>query len=188
MDSLFTGYGGGSSPHTRGALPAGVWGWVGVGIIPAYAGSTGRRRSCGSRRRDHPRIRGEHPRLRAAWMLGLGSSPHTRGAPDQDARRTCTQGIIPAYAGSTPRSRGECGVSWDHPRIRGEHAGSRSGPMGGAGSSPHTRGAQLMDVFIIVDDRIIPAYAGSTVPDPENSISVADHPRIRGEHHLFSFR
>ena len=50
-----------------------------------------------------------------------GSSPHARGALRHDQRRALHLGIIPAYAGST------CGIdvllnlSWDHPRIRGEH-------------------------------------------------------------------
>ena len=76
-----------------------------VGIIPAYAGSTqtpaiteyripgssphtrGARRTYRRQRtirRDHPRIRGEHPLPR----LRIGG----------------IEGIIPAYAGSTPTS------------------------------------------------------------------------------------
>ena len=111
----------GSSPHTRGA-PAEVHARVeSSGIIPAYAGSTGRRRSCGSRRRDHPRIRGEHigdaddgPRL-------SGSSPHTRGAHGAESQVYPVGGIIPAYAGSTRIRPNRLRKTSDHPRIRGEH-------------------------------------------------------------------
>ena len=50
----------GSSPHTRGALPAQHAVWATVRIIPAYAGSTCTRSGADSAREDHPRIRGEH--------------------------------------------------------------------------------------------------------------------------------
>ena len=133
----------GSSPHTRGAptiMKAGMEkpedqprirgehgrpnreGRGGLGIIPAYAGSTA---SC--------------PRCESG--MG-GSSPHTRGALKADGRPAamawdhprirgehaspprvtlCSIGIIPAYAGST-----RC-------ESRRRHRAT--------GSSPHTRGA-----------------------------------------------
>ena len=50
----------GSSPHTRGARPAGRRGRRLPGIIPAYAGSTRRISDGGRWLADHPRIRGEH--------------------------------------------------------------------------------------------------------------------------------
>ena len=71
----------GSSPHTRGALGPDGHGLSGVGIIPAYAGST-------------------------TWIFsgtarGAGSSPHTRGALETLGLAENVMGIIPAYAGST---------------------------------------------------------------------------------------
>ena len=62
----------GSSPHTRGARAAVTIAVAPVGIIPAYAGSTTRRRGWSNALtgRDHPRIRGEHamliPRMKSA--------------------------------------------------------------------------------------------------------------------------
>ena len=50
------------------------------------------------------------------------------------------------------------------------------------GSSPHTRGAPPGRLDVHVRERIIPAYAGSTVGRPELQVSRQDHPRIRGEH------
>ena len=71
----------GSSPHTRGAprrrRPRGGPGR----IIPAYAGSTAATAVKQTPLGDHPRIRGEHYRWRRFCISGLGSSPHTRGAP-----------------------------------------------------------------------------------------------------------
>ena len=51
-----------------------------LGIIPAYAGSTGMAFTMSIARRDHPRVCGEHNALRAAALLALGSSPRMRGA------------------------------------------------------------------------------------------------------------
>ena len=73
-------------------------------------------------------------------------------------------------------------TGWDHPRIRGEHGQHARDSVGEAGSSPHTRGALDRPVVFDVSSRIIPAYAGSTIPlSPRLSCS-PDHPRIRGEH------
>ena len=90
--------------------------------------------------------------------------------------------IIPAYAGSTSEGLGLVGGAQDHPRIRGEHGDVLPLPVRGAGSSPHTRGAQMTQASRAFARRIIPAYAGSTFA-PKRTIRIAaDHPRIRGEH------
>ena len=136
---------------------------VRFGIIPAYAGSTGAR---GTRR-----------------YRRSGSSPHTRGAPQEEVH-------------------GQGGYG-DHPRIRGEHSAPELRTPSATGSSPHTRGAQHGRIPPRRGRGIIPAYAGSTctrgagdgsafgssphtrgAPErmyttPERS---RDHPRIRGEH------
>ena len=92
----------------------------------------------------------------------MGSSPHTRGAPQ----------------GRLSRSLGRR----DHPRIRGEHNPFNGFSMPTMGSSPHTRGAQIMQTWTVVPDGIIPAYAGSTLPSCLVAPLPWDHPRIRGEH------
>ena len=172
----------GSSPHTRGARHPGEVCPKRPGIIPAYAGSTSRRPRRTDGRGDHPRIRGEHVDPLGAFVdlqdhsrirgehsgyrrlvsSPMGSSPHTRGAPDCGQARQFGDGIIPAYAGST----GSMTVSWssrmDHPRIRGEHRG--------VGANRQPRGW------------IIPAYAGSTSRRDRHGRLPSDHPRIRGEH------
>jgi hypothetical protein len=174
----------GSSPHTRGAHAAHEDRPCGVGIIPAYAGSTWKaqvkardkqgssphtrgaltkRATTRTTSRDHPRIRGEHRTSEPDAPMYMGSSPHTRGAPWRWSWRSWR--------------------SWDHPRIRGEHrvlgevglpgvgiipayAGSTScfasRSESRLGSSPHTRGAPRT------------ASASAT--------RWRDHPRIRGEH------
>ena len=72
-----------------------------VGIIPAYAGSTGQDRVNQSVSQDHPRVCGEH-RIRDDVALGgKGSSPRMRGALELTNREEWLTRIIPAYAGST---------------------------------------------------------------------------------------
>ena len=152
----------GSSPHTRGALLAGLPGSLPPRIIPAYAGSTSVDEPIHITPPDHPRIRGEHADQVAKTKFGKGSSPHTRGALIIFRSIAAFEGIIPAYAGSTLPDHGRAGHAHHHPRIRGEHP-STSGQIGGdAGSSPHTRGAPACAILARRRSRIIPAYAGST--------------------------
>ena len=131
---------------------------------------------------DHPRIRGEHPGPVDQGLAGVGSSPHTRGARLDLLRRLLDLRIIPAYAGSTHDYVGQVQLGGDHPRIRGEHCTRIVRRPRWIGSSPHTRGAPDFDLEAIVDDRIIPAYAGSTLRLLPGLRFSADHPRIRGEH------
>ena len=77
----------------------------GLGIIPAYAGSTRWRRRSWPDNSDHPRIRGEHVFAYPTLIQDGGSSPHTRGARSRSAAWLSPRGIIPAYAGSTRRRR-----------------------------------------------------------------------------------
>ena len=172
----------GSSPHTRGAL--GVVGNLlsGNRIIPAYAGSTSRRRYPARACQDHPRIRGEHFIKYGIVPSSEGSSPHTRGAPIERVRDVPRWGIIPAYAGSTTSGATKAKKLRDHPRIRGEHERNPREIYSRGGSSPHTRGARLSQLHHLVWTGIIPAYAGSTFDSEFLCGPGTDHPRIRGEH------
>ena len=172
----------GSSPHTRGALGPEGHGLSGVGIIPAYAGSTSERRRTMPFGRDHPRIRGEHSNRPVKAPLAPGSSPHTRGAQRRVLDCEKRHRIIPAYAGSTFGHPRYDGGPRDHPRIRGEHRLELTRWHDAVGSSPHTRGAPCEQPRIPQNSRIIPAYAGSTPPRGERTRRKSDHPRIRGEH------
>ena len=175
----------GSSPHTRGARPAPRHRRRPAGIIPAYAGSTGRRRSCESRRRDHPRIRGEHDGDLSRISHVAGSSPHTRGARQSLAVCRGVGGIIPAYAGSTVDFIPENIPPRDHPRIRGEHDDGPRLSFTGRGSSPHTRGALVATDQCDDRGRIIPAYAGSTNLSEECSWEgTGSSPHTRGARFL----
>ena len=172
----------GSSPHTRGAHPLGIHRSAGLGIIPAYAGSTSRIHLARRGKGDHPRIRGEHQHFYEHFSTQQGSSPHTRGAHLQNAYIIFRQGIIPAYAGSTAHPLHRRYHNRDHPRIRGEHCSSRFATKSRLGSSPHTRGALPAQQAVWARVRIIPAYAGSTNERARARRAGRDQPLIRGEH------
>ena len=91
----------GSSPLTRGAPLKIVHDSSPMGLIPAYAGSTTRCPWLYRQSRAHPRLRGEHNLLIKCSIVGLGSSPLTRGALPHVAGDNTASGLIPAYAGST---------------------------------------------------------------------------------------
>ena len=119
--------------------------------------------------------------MERAVIKSAGSSPHTRGArhPFRNARRQLR--IIPAYAGSTTTLRRPSRISWDHPRIRGEHDCSIYFTNFPPGSSPHTRGARLRYLVGRLGRRIIPAYAGSTPAPPRNHLMLSgSSPHTRG--------
>ena len=174
----------GSSPHTRGARAFfGVSGGPG-GIIPAYAGSTAMSAMNVWKAWDHPRIRGEHCCWGALTLPPGGSSPHTRGALPCFGAVGLVAGIIPAYAGSTTRLSHKTHRHPDHPPIRGEHSNPMFTTGSTLGSSPHTRGAREAAAEHGLWERIIPAYAGSTLRSFLEVPGYRDHPRIRGEHGL----
>ena len=117
----------GSSPRMRGAPLHKKVLESHDGIIPAYAGSTSPPEllsapgTFSQTSQDHPRVCGEHYGKGLMRMFTWGSSPRMRGAHSPINLRDVTQGIIPAYAGST--QGGSCFRShrWDHPRVCGEH-------------------------------------------------------------------
>ena len=70
----------GSSPLARGAPLADGGEQLGLGIIPACAGSTLPRDLVIQPEEDHPRLRGEHLKEPSELASEMGSSPLARGA------------------------------------------------------------------------------------------------------------
>ena len=134
----------GSSPLTRGKH-APVWSaHAGHGLIPAHAGKTFKSSEHESLLRAHPRSRGEN----VYWLVRVaspsGSSPLTRGKQHPPRRFPPHYRLIPAHAGKTLSLLGGVVSRAAHPRSRGENVAS--GRTGGVcpGSSPLTRGKQLL--------------------------------------------
>ncbi len=91
----------GSPPHTRGKefsmLKRSCW----LGITPAYAGKSPKRRFLLYRSGDHPRIRGEKVKQPKSYAGDRGSPPHTRGKDGITGYSGIGYRITPAYAGKS---------------------------------------------------------------------------------------
>ena len=94
-------------------------------------------------------------------------------------------GIIPAYAGNTYVRRGLICISWDHPRVCGEHIFGEIIKLFAQGSSPRMRGTLAARIACQALDGIIPAYAGNTCSSESFSREHRDHPRVCGEHESY---
>ena len=112
----------GSSPRMRGTPAFAPDSFHRIGIIPAYAGNTGRAQRARPSEWDHPRVCGEHGLGRPQWRVNVGSSPRMRGTPC-----ACTR-----------PQRDER----DHPRVCGEHDNCANWVGKGLGSSPRMRGTR----------------------------------------------
>ncbi len=108
------------------------------------------------------------------------SSPLTRGGLIGGERQRIRVGLIPAYAGRTPRSTGRIDRWWAHPRLRGADAGSIPVVGSKVGSSPLTRGGQALSLVGITALGLIPAYAGRTACTAARIAAARAHPRLRG--------
>ena len=132
----------GSSPLARGARGTTGPAVKLPGIIPACAGSTSSCATARTRAGDHPRLRGEHPRHGIVNLSEQGSSPLARGARPNRGVNGLEVGIIPACAGSTANGSARSQLTWDHPRLRGEHQAAQWLRACLMGSSPLARGAR----------------------------------------------
>ena len=152
----------GSSPLTRGKPRANASMSARVGLIPAHAGKTGRRRGRSQQLSAHPRSRGENlfPGLIDAGLLG--SSPLTRGKPHSVPELPIRRRLIPAHAGKTAISSLYSAGLAAHPRSRGENSGGEDGHSIGFGSSPLTRGKPSIVRNPACRAGLIPAHAGKT--------------------------
>ena len=111
----------------------------------------------------HPRSRGEYLRAEKYMHWWTGSSPLTRGIHRRTHKAIKKVWFIPAHAGNTerefiPDQRGQV-----HPRSRGEYTVFVVGCASFGGSSPLTRGIQVIDALDSDIGRFIPAHAGNTV-------------------------
>ena len=152
----------GSSPLTRGKQLGVEGGGLLVGLIPAHAGKTPLTWTPPTWTTAHPRSRGENPDAPGIASANWGSSPLTRGKRGAGGQRRDRQGLIPAHAGKTVGANGLMNDPRAHPRSRGENGSTITASMGGAGSSPLTRGKLRKDQPNERTRGLIPAHAGKT--------------------------
>ncbi len=188
------------SERVRGACPA-------AGIIPALAGTTTATARRWSRARAHPRAGGDDiPRWRYATPLRAhpraggddifarssrggrgGSSPRWRGRhpPTSGSGRSCKRGLIPALAGTTPRSACPDRRRWgSSPRWRGRPPAIVGPGNTVTGLIPALAGTTI-GTRRSTDARtargLIPALAGTTADGSGGPHGVRAHPRAGGD-------
>ena len=131
--------------------------------------------------RDHPRMRGEKINKVEGVDPMAGSPPRVRGKGAFWVIQSLSSRITPACAGkSSARSRAPSQPR-DHPRVRGEKALEHGAKGAGVGSPPRTRGKARNGFLFVSAVGITPAYAGKSRSGKTVSMTVGDHPRVRGE-------
>ena len=130
----------GSSPLTRGKPRGTSPTYPPHRLIPAHAGKTMSLVYQSWVSRAHPRSRGENLDVADGALIAAGSSPLTRGKPNDGEVRAFGTGLIPAHAGKTVGIATESLVPTAHPRSRGENIPRWCARRPASGSSPLTRG------------------------------------------------
>mgnify|MGYP000896542287 CR=1 FL=1 len=171
----------GSSPLTRGKRTRSRRGGRRPRLIPAHAGKTKTRAAASLSSTAHPRSRGENLGASSTHSHPWGSSPLTRGKPQNNRAVARRPGLIPAHAGKTPPAPSRRCKPRAHPRSRGENPYSASARIATRGSSPLTRGKQTVWCAGEHRVRLIPAHAGKTDVASQSMQANRAHPRSRGE-------
>ena len=171
----------GSSPLTRGKRQHDHERPRRRRLIPAHAGKTLIGASGSPIMRAHPRSRGENFDVVSLYLIGVGSSPLTRGKPRGGARGSSGGGLIPAHAGKTVWWNGRRVQEPAHPRSRGENDRPSIQRAMREGSSPLTRGKLVLACNREPKLGLIPAHAGKTQGRRSRQQRGRAHPRSRGE-------
>ena len=171
----------GSSPRVRGKAVRANLTYQQGRIIPAGAGKS--LFTLASKRAwwDHPRGCGEKHIQRRKLPVVQGSSPRVRGKDVRPRRCRLGRRIIPAGAGKSRAWRRNCSEFKDHPRGCGEKLDTLQAAPGDYGSSPRVRGKGVDHSRHCDGLGIIPAGAGKSPEDPDETKRIRDHPRGCGE-------
>ena len=171
----------GSSPLTRGKPAHSVLDTPAVGLIPAHAGKTARRRRTLRSRRAHPHSCGDNHREGCNLQRTPGSPPLTQGKLRSTRADAAASGLIPAHAGKTARSTVPTWEAGAHPRSRGENSCHWLTFVSPTGSSPLMRGKRQSLGGRRHQEGLIPTHARKTSDGSGATIYGAAHPRSCGE-------
>ena len=110
-----------------------------------------------------------------------------RGTPVAAPAPASSSGLIPTYAGNTPRKKLLEQLPEPHPHVCGEHVASKSAIRSAAGSSPRVWGALIDAANGYPVTRLIPTCVGSTRSIFGLPFEQRAHPHVCGEHTLRSW-
>ncbi len=150
-------------------------------------------------------MRGDHTANPRATAFAAGPPPHARGPPCTWCTRPRRTGTTPACAGTTGQRNCRTAQRRDHPRMRGDHQRRRQLMASRSGPPPHARGPPPRRRGRPARGGTTPACAGTTATATWGGASTpgttpacagttphrtrphrqpADHPRMRGDHHI----
>ena len=124
---------------------------------------------------------GENGSATVDSLREFGSSPRVRGKPTLERDRANAAGLIPACAGKTGDLKEHLAQGWAHPRVCGENSATSPPFSTLNGSSPRVRGKHVRACLPDLEDRLIPACAGKTLPLVLSLENNGAHPRVCGE-------
>ncbi len=137
----------GSSPRTRGTASWGVEEVSSSRFIPADAGNSAAGVKKGPMAPVHPRGRGEQLITQLMPLDGCGSSPRTRGTAPTLPEVLVSARFIPADAGNSTDLAQLFSLTTVHPRGRGEQKINAASNAADGGSSPRTRGTEMVTLI-----------------------------------------
>jgi hypothetical protein len=171
----------GSPPRRRGRLTGDDVPPRTRGLTPAQAGTTHRRPARRGGPQAHPRAGGDDPGPGTGLGDTEGSPPRRRGRQGGDELITPLNGLTPAQAGTTPRSRHCCSMPGAHPRAGGDDVVVVGQPARVGGSPPRRRGRPDGGVAVGTTTGLTPAQAGTTAVRPDDTDEQTAHPRAGGD-------
>ena len=192
----------GSSPRGRGKPIRARGNHEVARLIPAWAGKTLRSMLRSRLSTAHPRVGGENAADFDGTNGSVGSSPRGRGKLHAVGGELSRNGLIPAWAGKTPRYRRWRRPRTAHPRVGGENVISPFAIASRKGSSPRGRGKPERRGHHATQEVahprvggenvhaptsapsgywLIPAWAGKTGLDMTHPPLLTAHPRVGGE-------
>ena len=89
-------------------------------------------------------------------------------------------GITPACAGTTLKLEDGDVMVRDYPRVCGYYLSLKTCAICSSGSPPRVRVLLVNNIFDIINLRITPACAGTTLDTFLDSVISGDHPRVCG--------
>ena len=110
----------GSPPRGRGKVPPCQFGYIWLGITPAWAGKRAQFERPPPLTQDHPRVGGEKPLPSCQAFRRTGSPPRGRGKGQVPVHQLAHEGITPAWAGKSDVVAHDNVSAKDHPRVGGE--------------------------------------------------------------------
>ena len=153
-------------------------------ITPAYAGKRKPLTVPTTAKKDHPRLCGEKFYYRLSSTSWAGSPPPMRGKVFRHTHAQDGFRITPAYAGKRPFRGAILPECQDHPRLCGEKIAFTNNDVFRNGSPPPMRGKACIKFFLILTQRITPAYAGKRYACILRWGLGEDHPRLCGEKYM----